>query len=241
MRTPSYPSTSRALARCLPLALTLILGIELIMPTVASATPSSRLDANRTRCERAITDRLNAVERLSREAKSSGPLTDAHRATIDGVLASTRQGLQRSKQNLAVANDAVGVRNACLPVLGDFRVYSLRGPQVHIVIVADQLQKLLALANVVRDKLSVVVDTATTRGDAHIEALTAALSTLRTALSAATTDIMGLADTALAVTPVQWNANHQVLSVLRSRLIDARQQLTTASRRARQIRELVRK
>jgi hypothetical protein len=197
--------------------------------TTAPAS-ADRLASAKTRCRNAITSRLGHIEVLQARASASGPLTDAHTATITAFLAAATDGLTARLADVDAATTAEQLKAACSKIVPDFRIYALRTPQVHLAIGFDAADQAHGRLEGVADKLQAAIDAGQ---GGNIPLATEKLAAMRVALDAAAAATAGHADALLAVTPVDYNADHAVLAPYRASLVTAKGHLREAARLAR--------
>ena len=100
-----------------------------------------------------------------------------------------------------------------------FRIYAVVLPQAHIAAGADRLTgTTVPRLQAARDRLATALSN---HPDTSTPALQADLIQMQNDIDATTTAATGLADSALAVTPAAFNANHVVMAPLRAQLTTA--------------------
>lgn len=76
---------------------------------------------------------------MGEKARASGPLTDAHEATIRTTLADQTTGLTALRAKIQAATTPEAVAESCRLVVPDYRVFVLTRPKVNLTIGADTL------------------------------------------------------------------------------------------------------
>ena len=184
------------------------------------------------RCE--IDRRLETLEKLQKAVDASRALTDAHETSLEGILASTTDGVTALRAEIDAATTEEALRGEIRRIFEDFRVYALVARQVWLVTADDTVVAAAARLTDVAGRLEAAIDAAEAAGrdvgDArsHLAAMTAAISAAQAAVG-------GDAAAVLALTPAGWNAGDAkpVLDAARSSITEARSSLRTAVREAR--------
>lgn len=163
-----------------------------LLAGVASAAPakSRDLDAEKAKCTAAIDKRLDQLTKLDGRVAGAKSTTEAHRSTMTSNNAAARSGLTDLKTTIAGDTDAATLKTDCQSIVQDYRVFALRTPQEDLVIAADAESAAIAKLQALGDKLS---------ADDQAKVADAAQQ------------IGGLADSVLAKTPADYNADHDVL------------------------------
>ncbi|MEP6659000.1 MAG: hypothetical protein ABJD24_03690 [Acidimicrobiales bacterium] len=202
-------------------------------PTAPTGADSVRFEAAKVRCLAAIDARQVQIGILKTEARAP-KLTDSHRATVVSFLDAAASGLATVKTDVQAATTIEELRAACSTVVPDYRIYVLRTPQVHLAIGFDLNDVSVNALTKAADALQKAIDAERAAGKDVTDAQ-AKLDQMRAELSAATAATAGQADSELALTPADYNANHDVLAPFRAALTTARGHVRTAASLARQI------
>ena len=208
-----------------------------IPPTPTSSAPagvdSVRFEAAKLRCVVAIDARQVQIAVLKTEARVA-KLTDSHGATIASFLDAAASGLASVKADVQAATTLEQLRAACSTIVPDYRIYVLRTPQVHLAIGFDLTDVAVVQLTKAADALQKAIDDAAAAGKDVTEAQ-AKLDQMRSELGAASAATAGQGDAELALTPADYNANHDVLAPFRASLTTARGHVKTAAQLAREI------
>ena len=186
-----------------------IVGIVTFAGT-AMAAPVD-LSTAKAKCDAAIAERVVELDKLSTRVGSAKALTADHKNTVGGILSASKSGLTDLKAKIDADTDAAALKADCGQITVGFRVYALRAPQVHLALTGDRQSAALAKGNTIVSKLEAAIQKAAANGKDVTDA-TAKLDDLKAKLADSTTQLSGVVDNELAVTPDQWNANHGVLA-----------------------------
>ena len=163
------------------------------------------IDVIKERCDTAIERRLTDLDRAESRLDEVDALTDAHAATLDGIVDATDAGLVDLREAIAAATEKAEVRDLCGQIAPDYRVYLVVLPQAHMTVGADRVDVAVARADELVTAFDEAVLTAAAAGADVTEAVAhrdAAVAHVRTADESAA----GVADSVLAVTPGTYNA-----------------------------------
>ena len=155
-------------------------------------------------CEAAIERRLNDLANVQIRLDGVDALTDAHEATIDGIIDSTESGLTQLAVDIDEAEGPADKLALCLTIAPDYRVYLVVMPQSHLTVASDRVDKALAVGDEIVARFDAAVDAAIAAGadvDDAVELRDAAVAHL----DAAEVANSGVADSVLAVTPAGYN------------------------------------
>jgi hypothetical protein len=188
--------------------------------------------AAKLRCEAAVKERLVAIDRLTARVRIARELTPAHAAGINAYLSAAKSGLAALAGTIAADTDLVALTRHCTSVAEDYRIFALRVPQTHVIIVADAETGAAARLTKVADSLATAIDKAKAAGK-NTAAAETALAQLRTHLTNATTQLSGVADKVMAFEPSDWNADHSILEAPSTAVRSARVELRAAAVAAR--------
>jgi hypothetical protein len=187
-------------------------------PTPAATAAGDRLPQVQARGEAAIDRRLVSLTAASAKVTAAKGLTDAHRRTLLAAMAADTTGLTALRATIAADTTVAAAKAHDRSIFTDYRVYAV----------------VLAQAGVVRGSDRLTSDALPKLQKAH-DALVAAgkdatkLATMQQDIDAATSGITGVADAAIAVTPAAYDANHAVLTPMRTSLTQAVAQARAAA------------
>ena len=201
----------------------LTIGMGVATATAASATDSAPtttvkvkdLTAERTRCVAAVDVRLATLAKLNASLTSAKNVPDAHRTVQSSNNANALSGLDALKIKIGADTQAATLAADCKSVFEDYRVFALRAPQTHLLIVGDTEAAAVTKLTALVPKLSDAIDKAGTAGK-DVTAAKAALADLQSHLSDAATKASGIANSVIGYTPADYNANHSVLDSARA-------------------------
>jgi hypothetical protein len=184
------------------------------------------------RCE--IDRRLDDLGRLQAAVDRSQALTDAHEASLEGILASATTGLQALRAEIDAATTVDGAREDVRRIAEDFRVYVLVARQVWLVTADDVVASGVTRAEAAADRVEQAIEAAREAGR-NVADAPSHLAAMRREADAAARAIEGDAAAVLALTPAAWNAGDAkpVLDAARSSIAEARASLRTVMREAR--------
>lgn len=191
------------------------------------------------RCTSAIDRRLAALGQMGERARGSGPLTDAHEATVLATTAQQTQGLTGLRAEVQAATTSGALADACRKVVPDYRVFVLTRPKVHLTIGADTLTAASVRLEEAVARLQQAADTAAAAGQ-DVTAAQAEIDAAKAGAAAVRTQAAPVPDAVLVLEPSGYPANATVLSSSRTTLIDARATLRAAAQDAKDARTLLR-
>jgi hypothetical protein len=207
--------------------------------TRAAATgerAGTTLDAVRTRCRAAVDERFTALDRLSRALAERTAVTAEHRATIEGQIAATRDGLATLRSAIEADTDGATLRQHCSQIVTEHRVYLLVVPRTREVLAADTVVAGADRLAARTGDLAAAIDAAEAAGQ-DVSAARELFAGLQADLSAARDAAAGVPDAVLGLTAADWNAGtaRPVLEAGHGTLRQARTALADALRAAHQI------
>ena len=193
-------------------------------PTSAS-TPADRqtdtLAAIKAKAQSAISLRLSALQAASTATQGNRFLTSSDRATILSTLSSDEAGLTALGPVIQADTTVAQARSDYDTIFTRYRVFALAIPQSRFAAAADDLtDTVVPRLGDAQQKLETLL--AGKDSSKNTPAVQAAMNDLGNRIAGITSYASGLSATVLGYTPAQWNANHDLLSPLRSRLQDAR-------------------
>jgi len=183
-------------------------------------------------CE--VDRRLATLTRLGSLVDQAGALTDAHKATLKGILAGSTSGLTALRGQIGSDTTVAALRTDIRKVFTDYRVYVLVARQVNLVRGDDRIGAAADRLTSATTRLKDAIARAKANGkdvtvaQGHLDAMTAAIAKARD-------EVAGDADAVLAQTPAGWNAGtaKPILDAARASISAARSDLRTALSEAR--------
>jgi len=234
--------------RALQIALTLGLGAALVATGVAAPayasdpTPTAEgrtVEAAKTAVLRRIDLRLAALRRMDQRIERCRHLTDPHQATLQGFVDGATSGLTALRAKVAAETTIPALRADAQTMVHDYRVFILRGPQVHGACTADNETAAVARLREVAEKLAAGVAKAEQDGK-DTTAAEADLAAMDTQLDAAGAALAGQADKLLAIQPgPDGEAIKGQVRAVRAQLRTALQALRRAVAEALQVRRFL--
>jgi len=185
-------------------------------------------------CE--IDRRLVTIDRLQAVVDGARALTDAHETALEAILGTSATGLRALRAEIAADTTVTELRTDIRRIFEDFRIYALVSRQVQLVRAADTVDAAGASLTTASGRLEGLIDQAEANGKDVTEAR-AHLAAMEAAIDEALTDVDGVADEVLVLTPAGWNAGTAgpVLREARGAIGSARVDLGTAKAEARQV------
>jgi hypothetical protein len=190
------------------LAGSLTLGIA--APAMAQDAPTEDtarhgdLDTVKAKCNEAIERRLRDLDTASHRLDDADVLTDAHEASLDGIIDGTIDALTVLEADIAGADNLPMTLRLCHTIAPAHRVYLVVLPQAHLTLGADRSDAAVTIGEGVVDRFDEAVEKALEAGADVTEAV-ALMEQAEAHLAAADLADDGVADSVLAVTPANWN------------------------------------
>jgi hypothetical protein len=185
--------------------------------------------------ERKIDERLARLSLLHTKVDDADRMTEGDRSTLGGILDSETSGLTALRAQVDAATDAKTVAGYAKSMVGDYRVYMVVTPQVHLTIGSDAVGAITTqLVSTLEPKLDDAIAKAKAAGK-DTAAAEAANATVKADVAAAAADVEGLSATLVALTPHGYPANEQAMVDARAKLTDARAKLADARTAAHQV------
>ena len=180
----------------------------------SSATPQT-LGAIKAKAKADVTQRVNALNAAIAEVNAANGL-GSDQAVLASYLKTDIAPLRQLDDKIQADTSVKQAGGDFSSVLRDYRVYVLVLPAATLASEADRAT-ITAIPNLTRAS-SQAQSLQNPRNQAEVEPL---VNDLNDQISTATTATSGLASTVLALTPTQWNANHNLLSGPKSAALTA--------------------
>lgn len=165
--------------------------------------------------EAAATKRIAALNAAIAKVDADTTLSSSDRSTLLGTLKADVTGMDHLHAALAADTTVTQARIDDRTIVTQYRVYRVALPQERIVREADRAtSKTLPRLQQAEQKLSARL---TAHAAKDSDAAKAALADLQKQIAALQSDTNGLAAAALAVTPAQDDANHDVFAATRAK------------------------
>jgi len=204
--------------------------------TTRPSRPGANLATAQAACEKAIDDRLAALDRLAAAVDGRPAVTDDHQATLDGQIAAARDGLTGLRAEVAAATDAATLRADCQQIVTGYRVYLVVVPRTHEVVAADAVVQGADRLTARVGDLEAAIDAAEAAGHdvTHDREL---LADVQAQAASAHDAAAGVPGTVLGLTAADWDAGtaKPALESGHATVKQARQDLASGLASAKQI------
>lgn len=190
-------------------------GLTGASPALADGTPSpqptgARLAAIQQHGESAIASRLASLQAATTRVQDANDVSAADQTQLLAGFSNDAAGLTALRTKLAADSTVAAAAADLATIFSEYRIYAVVLPRAIIALGADRLSSTaVPRLQAAHDKLAAAGADATQ------------LAAMQSDISSAATDVSGLSASALALTPAQYNANHTVVTPLRSRLQQA--------------------
>ena len=230
-------STKFSVALAIGLGAVLVTGVA--SPAFASdPTPTAEgrtVEGVKAAVVRRIDLRLVALKRFDQRIDRCRHLTDAHQATLAGYVDNATSGLTALRTKVQGETTIPAIRADAQSMVQDYRVFILRGPQVHGTCTADNETAAVARLREVAEKLAAGVAKAKQDG-ADTGGAEADLAAMDRELDAAEAALSGQVDKLLAIQPgPDGDAIRGQVRAVRQQLRAAAQALRKAVVEAKQV------
>lgn len=207
-------------------------------PETRTTKPEATPEGRKAECSAQIARRLADLDKLAARVEAkSGVVSDDHEAAIDAIVQQTAEGLAALQAEIDAATTVDALKPLCKRIITDFRVYALVVPQVNLVLVADAIEAKKATFDTLRQRLvDAIAAGRTAENGAKLDELLASFDAHVAAMLAT---IDGVADDALGITVVDYNADPKILKPDVEAVRNARKEARAASRDAHRITELL--
>jgi hypothetical protein len=183
---------------------------------VDAATTPRTLDGIKSAANLAVTKRIAALDVAAARVNARPNISDAHKATILATFDADSAGLEKLNATIQGDADRASAAQHYGQIFTDYRVYAVAIPQAYIAGAADGISdRAVPALQAAHDKLATALEQ---KPNAETQAL---LDEMQTQIDEASSSVDGVADSSLAVTPADFNANHTVLSEKRASIVAA--------------------
>ena len=158
---------------------------------------------------------MTKLGQLDAELGAAGNVTADHRAALESTITVTESNLASRKTQIDAATTDAALRPLCTSIVVDNRVYVLRAPQVDVTIRLDNSAAHSADRRHQAAELQTKIDALKAAGKNTVVA-EADLAKMNTSIDASQADIAGRADSLIALTPANYDANHNVVNPFRA-------------------------
>ncbi len=193
--------------------------------TAPSSTQPTGLNAIKAASAAAIAARQASLSaRLTMVTSGSPHLTAADRQALQSLIKADQSGLSALRRKIAADTDVTTAKADHKQIFTGYRVYALVMPQARLVRATDTVQTaVIPRLTDAQDRLAKALAAANKTGQASAQM--ADLATRRASITAAAG---GLSAKLLALTPADWNSNHNVLAPMRQTLRQVRSDVLKA-------------
>lgn len=205
-------------------------------PTPAPTPHSGRtLAAIQAAAKVKTSDRITKLNAAITRANSAKGLTSADKATVLATFNADIAGMNTVEAKIQADTDAATAAADFRTIFTTYRVYAVALPQARIAGAADRMTGIaIPRLNTAESKLAAALSGPDS--GKSTPALQADLADMQSKIAAATSALNGVAAGALAVTPADFNANHDALSSERAAVKTAATDLNAAETDAKTIR-----
>ena len=178
--------------------------------------------------------RLVALENAGNRVDAAVNLSGDQKSELNARLDEGSSEMNDAQDAIAGATTASEAWTAYQAMFTDDRIYAVVLPQVQLAAAADRLSgTTIPRLQAGHDRLADAL--AGAHADQSTPELQSELDAMQQNIDDATQTLAGLADDALAVTPADYNADHTVLTSLRTQLRNAASDLKQAAQHGRSI------
>src|SRR5882724_11738468 len=129
-------------------------------PAPRDTPPAARIDHLKQECETALDRRVAALGALRATVSGNGYLTASDKAALLDQIASESDGLGALRARIAGDTDLAALKADCKDIVGNFRVYLLMVPKVHLMVAAAMTVHLAQKVTDLAGKLQAPIDRA---------------------------------------------------------------------------------
>jgi hypothetical protein len=176
----------------------------------SSTTAPKTLSDIQTAAAKATSDRITALNKGITKITANTCVSDADKSTILGTFNADVTAMQGLATTIAADTDVTKAASDYRSIFEGYRVDAVALPQAHYAAAADCISsKTLPALTSAQTKLNAAL---TKHPEKSTPAVQAAMADLATQIAAAQAAVNGVASSALAVTPADYNSNKSVLS-----------------------------
>jgi hypothetical protein len=184
--------------------------------TAPTEKPPRTLDGIKSTANIAITKRIAALDKAAARLAARSHLSDAHSASITAIFDADKAALTALNTTIQADTDRAAAAEHFSQIFTEYRIFAVVVPQAHFTAAADAIgTAAVPKLQSVHDKLAAAL------AEAPDDSTQAIVDDLQKQIDAAAAAVDGVADSALAVTPAAWNADHTVLGDERSSIASA--------------------
>lgn len=210
----------------------LIAGMSSAPAFADSATPAPTPSASSTSHARTLaeiqasaatqtTNRITKLNAAIATVNSDSSMSSTDKSTALATLNGDLSGMKSVAAKIASDTSASQARTDYATIFTDYRVYAVALPQTRIAATADHATG-VEIPRLVKEQARLSALLSGKDQSKSTPALEADLTDATSQLQKATSALDGVASSALAVTPSEYNSNHDVLKSIRSTVATAR-------------------
>jgi hypothetical protein len=205
-------------------------------PTAPSTCSPAALAAARDQTLRALTRRITRLHDLSSAVGASTGLTTADRSTLNADLSGDLAALTALGQKVPADTTCAEVSADAQAMVGDYRVFLLMSPQVHLAVAADTEAQMASVLMGLEPKISQRITAAQQQGES-VGPAQDTFSDFQNQVATAAQSSAGISAAVLALTPASIPASRTTLVHARTSLLAGRTALVKARSDLRRLKE----
>lgn len=183
-------------------------------PTPTSKAPQT-LAAIQAKAKTATSDRETKLTAAIAKVTAAKGLTSSDRSTLLGRLNDDLVGMKSTEAKIAADTTASSAAADLKTVFTTYRVYAVALPQARVVSAVDRAES-TGFARLASVESKLAADLSGKDAAKSTAALQADLADMKTQTAAAQSALSGVSAKAMSITPADYNANHDVVSSIRS-------------------------
>ncbi len=209
-------------------------GVPAFADSSAPATTSRTLAQIQADGAGKTAQRISSLTTGISNITANSHLSSGDRTTILGILNNDLDGMKSLQSKIATDTTKADAAADYKTIFTTYRVYAVALPQAHYAAAADNLDSVVLprLTDVHARLVALLAGKDASKSTAVLQAT---LADMDSQLSHAGGFLSGFSDAALAVTPAQYNSNHDVLKSLKRKLTSARAAVKQARQDAKTV------
>jgi type I site-specific restriction endonuclease len=226
------------------LVLSASLVFAIALPAMAQTAASTNIQKSIDSADKEMTNRLDALNKLSVRIVDIKNLTAADKANLSAEIQTQVNTLNAQKAKIDADIDAAALRIDTASITANYRIYALIVPQIEIVAAADRLKTIAVDLSTVAAKLQTRMTDAQSVGN-DITALQKSLTDLQAKVTDAQTQAQSAVSAVSTLVPDQGDAtktasNETILKQARAALKTGQSDIQTARQDAGSILKAIR-
>jgi hypothetical protein len=184
--------------------------------TAVAEKPPRTLEGIKATASVAIAKRVAALDKAAARIATRKNVSDAHAAAITATIDADKSALAALDATIQSDTDRAVAAQHFGQIFSDYRIFAVVIPQSHFAAAADAIgTAAVPKLQTVHDKLAAAL------AEKPDDATQAILDDLQKQIDTASAAVDAVADSALAVTPATWNADHTALADERASIASA--------------------